>query len=300
MLNGQSSKKVVALFGASGLLGTYFANHLRFCGYEVVGVGRRRATHVDANFEFDILKDEIRKISELDFDIAINSAALASHALCEESPEIAIRVNQAFPLLLGQLCSDRNVPLVHISTDAVFGGSHGAPYREQDSKLPLDIYAVTKSRAEDLLIDHEVPAWIVRTNFFGVPTSHQSSIFWDFLTKLRQDDDVVAFCDYEVSSIYAGHLADLIAQLVDIPPAGLIHIGSSDGKSKYDFAHLVAEVFELPNEKIRSESIKGPFGLPNRGENLTLDSSLAETLLGVSLPSQRAGVLAAKSEVFSK
>ena len=74
------------------------------------------------------------------------------------------------------------IKLVHISTDHLFEGS-SAFKNEKESKLPLNNYAKTKSKGEDIILENCPEALIIRTNFFGLGPNYKPS----FSDKILRD-----------------------------------------------------------------------------------------------------------------
>src|SRR5579859_4826671 len=71
-----------------------------------------------------------------DIDGVINCAGIKNpHAL--QNPELTFFINAAFPQLLSQIYKEK---LIQIATDCVFDGNTYAPYDENASKLPTDLY----------------------------------------------------------------------------------------------------------------------------------------------------------------
>ena len=100
-------------------------------------------------------------------DAAINCIGIVKQAV--EDPEPAIRVNALFPHQLAAACRERDVRLIHVSTDCVFSGGTGG-YVESDLPDPVDTYGRSK-----LLGEPATPgALTIRTSMIGreLATSH--------------------------------------------------------------------------------------------------------------------------------
>lgn len=95
--------------------------------------------------------------------VVINAAAYTAVDAAEEDENRAFAVNADGPRVLSAVCSSRRVPLIHVSTDYVFGGDATTPY-EPDSPLgPRSAYGRTKAAGEDAVLGSGARAWIVRT-----------------------------------------------------------------------------------------------------------------------------------------
>src|SRR5207302_1237993 len=72
--------------------------------------------------------DSLRKALEITgADAVVNAAAFAEVDRCETEPELAWSANADGVRWLAQLCRERNLALVQVSTDYVFDGKKGAP-----------------------------------------------------------------------------------------------------------------------------------------------------------------------------
>jgi dTDP-4-dehydrorhamnose reductase len=81
----------------------------------------------------------------------INAAALAGVDDCEREPARSDAVNAEGPGRLARACRAAGVPLLHISTDYVFGGGQ-APYAEGAERCPLQAYGRSKARGEEAVL----------------------------------------------------------------------------------------------------------------------------------------------------
>src|SRR5436190_11983163 len=75
--------------------------------------------------------DQVRSIlSETEFDLLINCAALTNVDYCESHRDEAFLINAEGPRLLAEICDEKSAKLIHISTDYVFDGKEDTPYTE--------------------------------------------------------------------------------------------------------------------------------------------------------------------------
>lgn len=107
-------------------------------------------------------------------DCIINTAAYTAVDLAEEDVGAAFLTNAQGPAWLADVSRERNIPLIHVSTDYVFDGALDRPYREEDPVAPLGIYGASKLAGE-LAVRAGAPrhvvvrtAWVIsslRNNF---------------------------------------------------------------------------------------------------------------------------------------
>ncbi|MBL8092088.1 MAG: sugar nucleotide-binding protein, partial [Anaerolineales bacterium] len=128
--------------GVSGLLGINLAQET-MSEFEVVGIDRGTLN----NAPFEVLHQDLLDASTIENlldsekpNYLINCAALANLEDCEENPTLAKQLNIDLPRQLARACKTRNIPFVHISTDAVFDGEKDDFYTEDDKPNPLSVY----------------------------------------------------------------------------------------------------------------------------------------------------------------
>jgi dTDP-4-dehydrorhamnose reductase len=68
----------------------------------------------------------------------INAAVASGIELAEADPSNAQAINAVGPAKLAELCGRAGIPLIHISTDYVFGAETNRPWREEDPVSPVN------------------------------------------------------------------------------------------------------------------------------------------------------------------
>src|SRR5262245_7500587 len=123
----------VLVLGYRGMLGRELLSCLTDAGFAVVGRGLP---------EVDITQTtQVRQtLADVQTDILINAAAYTAVDQAESEPDVALAVNHDGVAHLAMACRDIGIPLVHVSTDYVFGGSASRPYCEEDLAAPLGMY----------------------------------------------------------------------------------------------------------------------------------------------------------------
>jgi len=82
----------------------------------------------------------------------INCAAYTAVDKAESDVEKAFAVNQTGPQYLAEAAKMAGTLLVHISTDFVFSGNQGRPYRPDDQPDPLSFYGRSKLAGEQAVL----------------------------------------------------------------------------------------------------------------------------------------------------
>jgi len=100
--------------------------------------------------------------------VVLNAAALAGVDACEVDRDEARDVNAIGPAVLAAACAGAGIPLVHVSTDYVFGGPRAAqpgPYPECAVPCPAQHYGETKAEGERRVLDAWKRAHVVRLSW---------------------------------------------------------------------------------------------------------------------------------------
>lgn len=99
-------------------------------------------------------------------DVVVNAAAYTAVDKAEDEPDLAGRINGAAPGAIAAACAEKGVPFLHVSTDYVFDGTPGRPWREDDPTAPLGAYGRSKLEGERAVVaacpDHVIlrTAWV--------------------------------------------------------------------------------------------------------------------------------------------
>jgi len=229
--------KKILVTGSEGQLGRCFSSFFKE-KYTILN---------PSEVDFDItdqnkVKNFLKKYNP---DIILNCAAMTDVDGCENNPEIAEKVNA---LSIKSMLEIFQGFFVHISTDYVFDGKEG-PYKEEDNVNPISIYGKTKLLGEEIIIKNSKQWAILRTNvLFGID-SKASFVNW-VVNSLKFDKDINVVDDQINNPIWINDFATIIDLVISNNINGLFHIGSDTFCSRYEFAHMIAEIFDLKKEKI--------------------------------------------------
>lgn len=279
--------------GASGLLGSNLVLTALSRSYEVTALFHRQRFDLSPA---RLLQAEIRSHADADDLLGacrptwiIHCAANANVDGCEQDPEEALRSNAELPGHLAAAARRYGAGMVHISTDAVFDGEKGM-YGETDPTRPINVYARTKLAGEAAVAAELPGAIIIRTAIYGWNLQPKQSLSEWVLGRLERGEAVPGFQDATFTPILVNDLSELVLEMTERRLCGIYHVGSSDPVSKYQFARLVAETFELdPAMLLPSSLAAAPLKAP-RPRNLSLDVSRVENVLGRPMPAVREGL----------
>ena len=82
-------------------------------------------------------------------DWVLNAGAYTAVDKADSEPELALAVNGGAPRAFAEALADTGGRLLQVSTDFVFNGSQGSPYRPEQSRDPLGVYGSSKAAGEE-------------------------------------------------------------------------------------------------------------------------------------------------------
>lgn len=125
--------------------------------------------------------------------------------------------------------------LIHVSTDVVFNGHEGAPYREGDSVDPITEYGRAKAAAERHVATHP-SALVVRTSLIVAGPGRQPPSKYE---RTASDPEGVFYDDELRSPIGVADLAAALLELAALDVTGVLHVAGPDHVSRAELAELV-------------------------------------------------------------
>jgi dTDP-4-dehydrorhamnose reductase len=175
-------------------------------------------------------------------DVVVNTAAYHKVDVVEDDPGRAFEVNAVGPHNLALACRQTGAALVHVSTDYVFSGGLGRPYREDDAIGPLNAYGVSKAAGEMLVRSAWPRHFIVRTSgLYGVAgSSGKGGNFVETMLRLAESGKSIRVVDDQV--LTPTHTTALAAQLVLLANSeafGTYHATCQGECSWYEFAREI-------------------------------------------------------------
>lgn len=169
-------------------------------------------------------------------DAVVNAVGIVKQRDEAKQAVPSIQINALFPHQLADLCVERGIRVIQISTDCVFSGFRGN-YSEIDVPDPVDLYGRTK-----LLGELNRPGCLtLRTSIIGWQLNTFSSLLSWFATQRNKH-----IKGYR-KAIYSGFSTTVLAQLIgDIlqtrPDLHGIYQVASEPISKYDLLVKLRDV----------------------------------------------------------
>jgi dTDP-4-dehydrorhamnose reductase len=264
------TRRRVLVTGATGMLGSDLVVLLTSAGYDVLALAKSDLDVTDSG-------QVSRTFRELRPDVVVNCAAFTRVDACETDPR-AFQVNAGGAANLADACGHVGAQLAQISTDFVFDGQKGAPYREDDPVHPLSAYGRSKRAGEEEAL--RLPgSLVVRSSWlFG-----RSG--WNFIEAILKQVEVgrprlSVVVDQVGRPTSTTDLSEAILALLEAGATGVYHFANRGEVSWNEFAREIlwlAGRVEIPVDPIASETLARPARRPVYS---VLDTGKYERLTG--------------------
>jgi dTDP-4-dehydrorhamnose reductase len=131
----------VLVFGTTGQVAWELARRAAERGIGVDALGRAEA-------DLAVPEACAAAVAATRADVVVNAAAYTAVDRAESEPELAHRINAEAPGAMARAAAARGLPFLHVSTDYVFDGTPGRPWRQDDSPAPLNASGASKLAGE--------------------------------------------------------------------------------------------------------------------------------------------------------
>jgi dTDP-4-dehydrorhamnose reductase len=218
------------------------------------------------------------------FDGIINCAAYTNVDQAEKEQENIFKINIDGVQNLIAFAEDKNLSIIHFSTDYVFDGNSTEPYHEESAINPISIYGISKQKGERLLSKSNCKNVSIRTSWLFSPFENN---FVKTIVNLSQEKPTLKVVEDQWGRpTYGIDLARTILTLISndtIYNLPILHYANQGVCSWKAFAEAIV------NEVKRSTTIKGiPSSdfptLAKRPKYSVLDTGCIEKELGIVIP----------------
>lgn len=227
----------VILLGDTGQLGQAFINLNADNTFECYSFNR-------SNFDIQHLENFFRRADSIGADFLINMIAYTDVNRAEEQNEQCALVNHHFPKRLSKFCKQRNIQLIHISTDYVFDGTNTEPYNEIDKPNPLSEYGFSKYLGENSILNSGCTGYIIRTS--GLFSQYRTNFLKNMIDLLATKKKVHVVSDQFFNPTYAKDLAILTAKIINHRSSNekveLLHYSGDCPTSWYLFTKMIKDI----------------------------------------------------------
>ena len=220
-------------------------------------------------------------------EMVINCAAYTGVDDAEKEEHRALMVNSFGVQNLCLVCQERDIPLVHFSTDYIFDGTKESPYTIHDEPNPLGSYGRSKLLGEKYVLWLLNKFYLIRTTWmFGTYGRN----FIDTMLEIGQRQKKISVVnDQRGCPTWTRHLAEAVIDLIETGRYGVYHVTSSEPTTWFNFAQEIFRLAGLDVELVPVTSDQFPTPA-KRPLNSVLDPFPIPQLLGREMPSWREGL----------
>ncbi len=255
-------------------------------GTEVISAFEREGCEV-RSFDlpdWDITRPgDIEKAAE-DVDLIVNCAAYTNVDGAESERDLAFAINTHAVGLLGELCGEREIYLLHVSTDFVFDGSKADAYTEADPTNPLNVYGESKLAGEQNLMLSDCSHAILRVQWsYG---RNGKNFVSKILELAKSRDAIKVVADQFGAPTPTAEMAAAILAICKKRTEGLFHYAAEGSASRFEVAQEIVRAAGISCEvtPCGSEEFPSPAARP---ANSVFDCSRFDQEIGLERNSWR-------------
>ena len=240
-MNSDNQKQTILVTGANGQL----ASELKDISADFPGFTFYFTTKEELPIENEEAIATYFKREPIQY--LINCAAYTAVDKAEADKEKAFLINAEAVGNLAAICKNHGTKFIHVSTDYVYDGSTENPLKETDATGPLNIYGKSKLRGEELAIEKNVSALIIRTSW--VYSSYGANFVKTMLRLFKEKDELKIVSDQVGSPTNAADLAAVIMLFIQKHESGqnfsgVYNYSNSGITNWYEFASAIKDLRE--------------------------------------------------------
>ena len=217
----------VLITGSKGQLGKEFVGYFQSKNIDFVAHDIDSLDITDKKAVLDVVNDT--KI-----DVIINCAAYNNVDEAEKGDSFVYDINANALKYISVIAKEKNILLVHYSSDYVFDGEKKQPYVETDPTNPLNEYGKSKLLGEQYIVESGCKNLIFRTSWVTGQGSQ------NFLYKLRswvKEKEVLQIVNDEVSvPTFTFDIVKVTIEAIEKEVRGLYHLTNTGWCSRYELA----------------------------------------------------------------
>ena len=232
-------------------------------------------------------------VSRLRPDCVLSCAAITSVDACQADEATAFAVNGEAPGQLARGAADAGAPIIHLSTDYVFGGRQATPYVESDAPDPVNVYGLSKLAGEIAVAAVPGRHAVVRTTWI---TSPFGGFLLNVLREAGAAREVRVVADQIACPTPALGLARALLAMAerlasddDSRLTGVFHGAGAGAVDRATVAQALVERLNLPGHIIPTQAADLFAGAP-RPAYSALDSRKLAEIYGVTIGDWRDAV----------
>lgn len=237
------------------------------------------------------------RVTALTPNVIVNAAAYTDVERAELEEQSALTINGVSVGELAEVALERQIPLIHYSTDYVFDGTKTLPYVEEDPRAPLSVYGRSKLNGEERIRNSGCAHLILRTSWVYAATGRN---FLTTMLRLAAEREELHVVDDQFGApTFAGFIATATAQMLgEILSGGAARERVNNGDTVHVVNSGVTSWFGFASEIFASRMVQQRVPTPRlvpiktsefptrarRPANSYLSTQKARTMWGLHVP----------------
>jgi dTDP-4-dehydrorhamnose reductase len=236
----------IVILGVGGRLGAALLREYRD-EFDVTGFNHKQLDLSDLG----TVREKLRSTS---FDVLINAAGFTKVDLCETQPDRAFLINAEAPLVVAEICDEKNARLIHFSTDYVFDGEKREPYTEEDEATPISIYGESKLAGEKNVLAVQDQTLVVRVSWVFGPD--RPSFIDAIVQQAQENHEVDAVADKFSTPTYTLDIAEMLPRFFGSDaPGGILHFANAGQCSWQEYAQWAVDCCHDAGLSLKAKTI---------------------------------------------
>jgi len=282
----------ILVIGGSGVIGSKIRKKFTSEKIDLFSTFMSHELNCKNDFLLDIRKkNDVEKIfDKIKPDIVIHTSAITNIDLCEDDHNLADSVNIIGTKNIIEFSEKINSKLVFVSTSFVFDGEKSI-YYETDSTNPTTYYGKTKEISEKNISNSNLDYLILRTDqpYSWIESWQHTNSVLRIIEKLKAKKIHQEVTDWYNTPTYVPDFVEATNKLIFNNKSGIYHLVGSDFISRFEWAKIICEYFNLEQElivPIKSEELK----LSAKRVNVNLSNEKIFNDLGIKMMGIRDGL----------
>lgn len=234
----------VALYGVTGLAGSRIWE-LSPDNFKIIGPPHSHLNLLN-------IKNVQKHIKDVNPDKIIYAAGLTKVDDAQRNPELAFKLNFEIPAKIAKIAKAQKIPLLYISTDAIFDGRQcDRPYKESDTPNPLSVYGKSKLAGEQAVIAASKRNIIIRTIMLYSASYHNKKDFARLAYEsLKNHENFTAIADQIINPTFVDDFARAVFTILAKSASGIYHVAATDYTTNFGFVKKIAKTFKYKKTQI--------------------------------------------------
>lgn len=212
---------------------------------------------------FDLLNEKsvLQGIEQNDLHYVLHLAAYTNVDEAEKQKALLLeseawKINVLGARYVAQATSRKNIKLIHVSTDMVFGKDEKDFFDEKSTPAPVNFYGLTKYEGEKEAQKNNSSSAIVRIAYPYTFSAEKKDYVRVFLGYLKENKSFSSVADCFYTPTYIEDIAISIDAIIENDITGIIHSTSGEKLSGFEIAQIIAEKFKFDKNLVSKTTRK--------------------------------------------